>query len=192
MSSIFNKPIPKYIPRVFNCDPNEEGLPFLVKKYREVYNGKNENELQDLFMKVAMSNIDEMQKSLFSIQFAEPIVKGYCGVEPDILSNDFFNIMQNYSISSTIKQIENIKELIDYFPELSYAKKDIEEAYLEIKAKEEILELIKQEGPFFKKDLLSRLKYYPKLRFQENFIIRLIGHKVIQTRKKGKFIEYFI
>jgi len=192
MVSIFKKSKPKYIPKVFNEDPNEEGIPFLVKTYRKFNNGKNQDKLQDLFMYSSSQGMDNMQSNLFKLQFAEPIAKGLIGFEPDILSYVFSDLLHSYSISGVIGQIKNIEELINYFPEYSYAKKYVEEAYLEIKAKDEILKIIKEEGPILKKDLLPRLQYYPKLYLQENFLFRLLTQKVIQTRKRGKFVEYFV
>jgi hypothetical protein len=89
-------------------------------------------------------------------------------------------------------QIKNLEELINFFPEYNFAKEYVKEAYLQIKAKDEILKIIREEEPILRKDLLPRLQYYPTLFNKEYFLNSLLSYKVIKERKKGKFVEYFI
>jgi len=175
--------------KVFDLDPNDTGIPIILKAHRLANYGKTEDKLFELFLQ-SSSVGSRIGSNLYKLQFLEPILTGFMDdlIGPLTLSIEM--ILTNYSAAGVVGQIKNIEELLKYFPDYKVGIALIDEAYFQLDARNEILDILKNEGAQLKKDLLPRLKHYPNLRLPEYFFNCLIGNGSIKKGKKGRFVEF--
>ncbi len=97
-------------------------------------------------------------------------------------------VLPHYAILGYVGQIENIKEVVTYFPELSFLKPKVEKAFEMRILSSKIYEYIKENPGTLQKNLKKKLNYNDG-RIISNVIYYMEIHKKIQRKEINNSYE---
>jgi hypothetical protein len=183
---------------IYNEDPNEEGIPFLVKEARKRFKGKRISELVDIYFNIltmlneSKSISEEQRHAMGSLAYIEPLIIS------EKIEFGSFKILGIPAIDSGLRincllgnrgQVGNIKELVDFFPELeSIYSEDLEVSLEFMEASTKFRKFLESKNGVTKAEI--------KYSFPENLDTVLYGLslmerlKMVQVSKRGRLIEY--
>ncbi len=110
---------------VFNKDTEEENVPQIILNFRKEKNGLTAKELDEIYWDIRIKNPNpDFMTCLHIINYVEPLVELYktdeLAVNISYLIIALQTLLEGYVVSGAKGQIENIEEIINYFPELEY------------------------------------------------------------------------
>lgn len=167
--------------------------PEILRKLRAVYKGYTIESLNNLYFETLdkiqkadkENNINELLLNCqLSLGFIEPLIfynyKHYNGFEIKGIPA-IYKGLEYYSINGIIGQIKNIADIVNYFEELKFNGKYLEEAYETLKLTPKIYELISKEGE------IQRSKIKNKLNYENGQLLTSIVNNMVNAEKLIKF-----
>jgi hypothetical protein len=185
---------------IFQRQIDEPGVPPIINTYRKHLNGYTFKRLMKNFKNIETIE-DEIQRNIAYLQFVEPIAELerngmfddydeilFPSYNMDHLYPNVLRFLNEYSpVIGANGQLKNLEDIGNFIPELSDAVE--EQAYIELKARNEIISIIKKNGFIYRTDLFE-LESFKAVHLQEYLINRLISYGQIEKDKKGKFLIY--
>lgn len=143
----------------------------LVKKFSEAYKGVPQKKLEDVYF-VMLNDIGvcysnkNIQKLLelcqSSLALVEPLIKWTKKEMGSFLITSIPAIEYGcrlWAVMGVGGQLDNIKEMVEYFPELKPWRKDVEKAYIMKELASKIYKYLKVNNSCLQKDLKKILEY---------------------------------
>lgn len=93
----------------------------------------------------------------------------------NFLSETYTFLIEYYPAIGASGQLKNIQDILNFFPTIPIFQKFLNDAFIEIKARKEILKKIKIDGFVYKKDL-KEIESFNEVALKEYLINRLIQY----------------
>jgi len=175
----------------------------LIEKFRIKNKGRSDQELVNQYF-ILMENLQNAKKQKDYSKFIQYCMMTLGLIEPFIrdTKKTFGNfvvssipaieeVLPHYAVLGQVGQIENVKEVVEYFPELSPWKNNVEKA-LEMKIlASKIYDYVKENPGTLQKHLKKKLDYNDG-RLISNVIYYMEIHKKIQRKKTDNSYELTI
>lgn len=178
----------------------ESDAPEIVRRFRKSYSNKNDKVLVKLYFEL----LNKMQADAKSKNFDSMIANGQISlglVESLIrdckVSYGSFDIktipaidwvLPHLAVKGNIGQLKNIKDVVDYFPELSKWKEEVDKAFEMQKLASKIYSYLKDNPDTLQKDL-KKLIEYPDGKLIANVVHYMEAQGKIKKSKIGKLVS---
>ncbi len=206
LSSLLNKKtsIPDYNSEVNSLEntslDDSSDVPEIVRRFRKSYANQNDKILVKLYFEllnkmredVKSKNYDSMiANGQISLGLLETLIRDWkiSYGELDIKTIPAIDwVLPHYAVRGNIGQLKNIKNVVDYFPELSKWKEEVEKAFVMQKLASKIYAYLKDHPDTLQKDLKKYIDY-PDGKLIANVVYYMELQGKVKKNKVGKLVS---
>lgn len=177
----------------------KNNTPKIIKKYRSINKGESVKKLHDMYFYFLNQIHEEHKKGNIrkvlkycqaSLQYIEPLIlfekKEYGSFKiKGIPAIDYG--LRYFSVHGIKGQIDNIKDIVDYFPELEMHKKDVEEAYVRKDLSSKIYKIAKDNPDILQSSLKKEIGFDDG-RFISNTVKYMEDAGLVKRKKEDRKI----
>ena len=179
---------------------NEIEAPEIVRRFRKSYSKHDDKTLVKLYFEL----LNKMRENVTSKDFNSMIASGQISlglvealIRDSKKSYGSFDIktipaidwvLPHLAVRGNIGQLKNIKDVVDYFPELEKWKVEVDKAFIMQKLASKIYNYLKNQPDTLQKDL-KKLINFPDGRLIANVVYYMEMQGKIRKSKVGKFVS---